>query len=62
MNPAQPELIRVAVATMPPGAAIIAAMDADEQGGKLAEIVGKAVDLSGREFLLLLLGHAPPFS
>ena len=48
MNPAQPELIRVAVATMPPGAAIIAAMDADEQGGKLAEIVGKAVDLSGR--------------
>jgi hypothetical protein len=48
MNPAQPELIRVAVATMPPGAGIIAAMDSDEQGGKLAEIVGKAVELSGR--------------
>jgi len=48
MNPAQPELIRVAVAIMPPGAAIIAAMDADEQGGKLAEIVCGAVSLSGR--------------
>jgi hypothetical protein len=48
MNPAQPGLIRVAVATMPPGAAIIAAMDADQQGGKLAQIVGNAVDLSGR--------------
>ena len=48
VNPAQPELIRVAVARMPPGAAIVAAMDADEPGRKLVEVVRSAVSLSGR--------------
>jgi hypothetical protein len=59
MNPAQTELIRVAVATMPTGAAIIAAMDADEQGGKLAEIVGRAVELSGRGDLRFTVEQPP---
>jgi hypothetical protein len=48
LNPAQPELIRAAAAGMTSGAAIVAAMDADEQGRKLAEMVRGAVSLSGR--------------
>ncbi len=48
-NPGQPELIRAAIARMPSGSEIIAAMDADADGGKLAEVV--AVQLSGREDL-----------
>jgi hypothetical protein len=48
MNPAQPELIRAAIAIMPTGAGIVAAMDADEPGRKLADVVSKAVSLSGR--------------
>jgi hypothetical protein len=55
LNPMQPELIRAAVARMPAGAEIIAAMDADEDGAKLAEIVRKAVDLSGRKDLRFTL-------
>jgi hypothetical protein len=47
-NPEQPELIRSAVARMPPGSEIVSAMDADIDGSKLAAIVRKAVDLSGR--------------
>ena len=47
-NPQQPELIRAAVARMPVSSEIVAAMDADEDGGKLAEIVRRAVELSGR--------------
>ncbi len=47
-NPQQPELIRAAAARMPPGSEIIAAMDADEDGAKLAEIVRSAVELTGR--------------
>lgn len=47
-NPEQPELIRAAVARMPVAAEIVAAMDADADGGKLAELVRRAVELSGR--------------
>jgi hypothetical protein len=50
-NPAQPELIRAAVARMPAGSEIVSGMDADTDGGKLAGIVRKAVELSGRSDL-----------
>ena len=48
MNPLQPELVRSAVARMPIGSEILAAMDADTEGRKLAEVVRQAVELSGR--------------
>jgi hypothetical protein len=48
LNPSQPELIRAAIARMPADAEIVAAMDADQAGRDLAEIVGRAVALSGR--------------
>ena len=47
-NPAQPELIRAAAARMPSGSEIVAAMDADAEGRKLAEVVRRAVEMSGR--------------
>lgn len=47
-NPQQPELIRSASARMPLGSEIVAAMDADADGAKLAEIVRQAVSLTGR--------------
>lgn len=51
LNPQQPELIRAAVARMPSSSEIVAAMDADSEGTKLAEIVRRAVELSGRSDL-----------
>jgi hypothetical protein len=50
-NPVQPELIRAAIARMPNGSEIVAAMDGDGDGGKLAEVVREAVQLSGRDDL-----------
>lgn len=47
-NPVQPELIRAAAARIPTGAEIAAAMDADEDGRKLAEVVRRVVELAGR--------------
>jgi hypothetical protein len=47
-NPIQPELIRAAAARMPLGSEIVAAMDADAEGRKLADVVERAVELSGR--------------
>lgn len=47
-NPQQPELIRTAAARMPADSEIVAAMDADADGAKLAEVVRKAVELTGR--------------
>jgi len=47
-SPVQPELIRAAAARMRVGAEITAAMDADEEGRKLAEVVRRAVEMSGR--------------
>ncbi len=52
LNPAQPELIRAAIARMPTNAKVVAAMDADAQGAKLAEVVRQAVGLSGRSDIL----------
>jgi hypothetical protein len=51
VNPQQPELIRGAVARMPDASEIVAAMDDDADGRKLAEIVRHAVTLSGRSDL-----------
>jgi hypothetical protein len=51
-NPQQPELIRAAAARMPAKSKIVAAMDADEDGQKLAEVVRQAVQLSGRDDLV----------
>jgi len=47
-NPQQPELIRAAAARMPLDSEIVSAMDADEDGAKLSEVVRKAVALTGR--------------
>ena len=47
-NPVQPELIRAAAARMPVGSEVIAAMDADEDGRTLAQVVRRAVELTGR--------------
>jgi hypothetical protein len=57
-NPVQPELIRAAAARMRAGSEITAAMDADADGRKLAEVVKGAVELSGRGDLLFRL-HEP---
>jgi len=50
-NPRQPGLIRAEAAVMPAGAVIVAAMDADADGRKLAEIVRDAVKQAGRSDL-----------
>jgi hypothetical protein len=47
-NPAQTELIRAAATRMPAGAQIVAAFDADSTGRELAELVRRAVELTGR--------------
>ena len=57
-NPQQPELIRAAVARMPADSEIVSAMDADAEGGKLAEVVRQAVELSGRHDLRFTLARA----
>ncbi len=54
-NPVQPELIRAAIARMPSGSEIVSAMDADEDGVKLAGVVRQAVELSGRDDLRFVL-------
>jgi hypothetical protein len=51
LNPLQPELIRAAIARMPAKSKIVAAMDADADGAKLAEIIREAVQLTGRDDL-----------
>lgn len=43
VNPVQPGLIRLAIAELPPGASVVAAMDADDAGRKLAALVQNAV-------------------
>jgi hypothetical protein len=47
-NPQQPELVRAAAARMPADSEIVAAMDNDADGAKLADVVKKAVELTGR--------------
>jgi hypothetical protein len=50
-NPIQPELLSSAAARLPPGAQIVAAMDADAYGISLAEVVHAAVEQTGRSDL-----------
>ena len=54
-NPVQPELIRASAARLPTGSEIVAAMDADADGRKLAEVVRAAVQLSGRADLSFVI-------
>jgi hypothetical protein len=53
-NPQQPELIRAAIRRMPKDAKIVAAMDADEDGGKLADMVREQFQLSERGDLVFI--------
>ncbi|HLJ45446.1 MAG TPA: toprim domain-containing protein [Bryobacteraceae bacterium] len=57
-SPAQPELIRATIARLPADADVISAMDTDADGSKLADVVRKAVDLSGRHDLRFVV-HEP---
>ena len=52
VNPEQPGLVRAAVVGMPDSCEIVAAMDADADGRKLAEIIRDAVAASGRADLV----------
>jgi hypothetical protein len=54
-NPQQPELIRAAAARMPTNSEIVAAMDNDADGATLANVVKKAVALTGRHDLNFVL-------
>jgi hypothetical protein len=47
-NPQQPELIRMAAASMPLDSEVVSAMDNDAEGARLAEVVRKAVEMTGR--------------
>jgi hypothetical protein len=58
LSPQQSELIRAAAAGMPEGTTVIAATDADATGGRLAEDIRAAVELTGRDDLTYLL-HQP---
>ena len=60
-NPQQPELIRAAAARMPIDSEIIAAMDADEDGRRLAEVVRQAVKLTGRSDLRFVVQEPEGF-
>ena len=51
ISPAQRELIRSTAARMPLKSTIVAATDADAEGGKLAAIIGEAIELTGRDDL-----------
>jgi hypothetical protein len=51
LNPMQPQLIRAAIARMPEKSKVVAAMDADADGAKLAEIVHDAVKIVDRDDL-----------
>jgi hypothetical protein len=53
-NPVQPGLIGAAVSRMPKYSKVVAAMDADADGGKLAEVVREAVQHSQREDLVFV--------
>ena len=52
ISPAQREWIRATAARMPLKSEIVAATDGDKEGGKLAEIIREAVELTGRDDLV----------
>jgi hypothetical protein len=47
-NPVQPDLIQAQMAVLPEGSEVVAAMDADEAGRRLAEVIRKAFDAAAR--------------
>ncbi len=57
-NPKQPALIKAAVLRMPAGSEIISAMDCDDAGRGLSEVIGHAVEQSGRSDLSFRV-HSP---
>ena len=59
LNDKQPEIIRAAIARMPQGSEIVAAMDADKPGREYAETVRQAVELTGRADLRFSMKEPP---
>lgn len=55
LNDKQPEIIRSAIAHMPHGSEIVAAMDADEAGRRYAEAVRQAMELTERADLRFVM-------
>jgi hypothetical protein len=55
LNDKQPEIIRAAIARMPQGSEIVAAMDADEPGRRYAETVRQALEVTGRADLRFVM-------
>jgi hypothetical protein len=51
VNPKQPILIQAAIAKLPEGARVVAAMDNDAEGGRLIELVASAVQQTNRSDL-----------
>jgi hypothetical protein len=51
ISPAQREWIRATAARLPLRSTIVAATDADKEGGKLADVIREAVELTGRDDL-----------
>jgi hypothetical protein len=58
LSPQQRELMRAAAAGLPPNAKVVAATDADAQGGKLADSIREAVQVTGRDDLVFVF-HQP---
>lgn len=56
MNPQQPDLIRSAILHLPPGAEVVAATDADEDGRKMADQIKAEACEANRNFIR----HEPP--
>ncbi len=59
LNPDQPALLRVAIENMPAGAKIVAAVDHDAGGDKLAEQIKEAFDAVARSDIAFKR-HSPP--
>jgi hypothetical protein len=58
LSPLQRELMRATAAGMPMSAKIVAATDADVEGGRLADSIREAVELTGRDDLVFVF-HQP---
>jgi hypothetical protein len=58
ISPAQREWIRATAARLPLKSTIVAATDADKEGGKLADVIREAVELTGRDDLAHIV-HRP---
>jgi hypothetical protein len=58
VNPKQPRLIQAAIAKMPTGSRIVAAMDNDPEGGRLIEMV-KGAAAQAKRSDLVFVPHQP---